>query len=61
NTIKLIKKDSTPHSAIHPQLAEVVVFLHFKDKSFEKKEIGCEHSNRRVQTSDINCPIDSII
>jgi hypothetical protein len=32
NTIKLIKKDSTPNSAIHPQLAEVVVFLHFKDK-----------------------------
>ena len=29
---KLIKKDSTPNSAIHPQLAEVVVFLHFKDK-----------------------------
>ena len=40
NTIKLIKKDSTPNSAIHPQLAEVVVFLHFKDK---KNSVNRQH------------------
>ena len=33
------KKDSTPHSAIHPQLAEVVVFLHFKDKFISKAQL----------------------
>ena len=30
--IKVIKKNSTHNSAIHPRPKEVVVFLHYKDK-----------------------------
>lgn len=32
--IKVIKKNSTHNSAIHPRPKEVVVFLHYKDKSY---------------------------
>ena len=31
--IKVIKKNSTHNSAIHPRPKEVVVFLHYKDKN----------------------------
>ena len=30
--IKVIKKNSTHNSAIHPRPKEVMVFLHYKDK-----------------------------
>lgn len=47
--IKVIKKNSTHNSAIHPRPKEVVVFLHYKDKitsDIEKLIKNTPQSNR---------------
>ena len=41
--IKVIKKNSTHNSAIHPRPKEVMVFLHYKDKKEKRKDLVFGH------------------
>jgi hypothetical protein len=62
--IKVIKKNSTHNSAIHPRPKEVVVFLHYKDKLIliyllfiyqgHKPEFKSKNPNVKVKVNSLN-------
>ena len=52
--IKVIKKNSTHNSAIHPRPKEVMVFLHYKDKKVEC-DLSQYMSTRTNSIRDFGC------